>query len=70
MTLAGTTPVPTPTIEYLLRYYEPDAPPVPADGSAEIRLRWGDLLAALGALAALITGGILFARRLLGKKRQ
>jgi 2-dehydropantoate 2-reductase len=69
MTLARTTPVPTPTIEYLLRYYESDAPPVPADGSAEIPLQWGGLLAALGALVALITGGVLFARRLLGKKR-
>jgi 2-dehydropantoate 2-reductase len=69
MTLARTTSVPTPTIDRLLQYYEPDTPPVPADGSAEIPLRWGGLLAAFGVLVALITGGVLFTRRLLGKKR-
>jgi hypothetical protein len=68
MTLARTTSVPTPTIDHLLKYYEPDAPPVP-DGSHQIPLRWGGLLAALGALALLITGGVLLVRRLLGKKR-
>jgi ketopantoate reductase len=69
MTLARTTSVPTPTIDHLLRYYEPDAPPV-SDGSAKIPLRWGGLLVALGTLATLITGGILLARRLLGTKQR
>jgi ketopantoate reductase len=69
MALARTTPVPTPTIDRLLRYYEPDAPQVP-DGSAEIPLRWGGLLAALGALAMLVTGSVLLARWLFGTKRR
>jgi hypothetical protein len=51
----------------LLRYYEPDAPRVP-DGSAEIPLRWGGLLVALGGLVVLVTGGGLLASRLCGKK--
>lgn len=62
MVLARTTSVPTPTIDRLLRYYEVDAPKAP-DGSSEIPLRWGGLLAVLGALAMLITGGLLLARR-------
>jgi 2-dehydropantoate 2-reductase len=67
MTLARTTPVPTPTIDRLLRYYEPDAPQVP-DGSAEIPLHWGGLLLALGTLATSVAGAVLLARRLLGRK--
>jgi ketopantoate reductase len=69
MALARATPVPTPTIDLLLRYYEPDAPKVP-DGSAEIPLRWGGMLVTLGALALLITGGVLLARRLFDTKQQ
>jgi 2-dehydropantoate 2-reductase len=69
MALARTTSVPTPTIDGLLRYYEPDAPPVP-DGSAEIPLRWGGMVVALGALAGLVTGGVLLARWLFGTKRR
>jgi ketopantoate reductase len=69
MALAHTTSVPTPTIDRLLQYYEPDAPLVP-DGSAEIPLRWGGLLIGLGALAMLVTGGVLLARRLCGTKRR
>ncbi len=64
MDLARTTSVPTPTIDHLLQYYEPDAPQVP-DGSARIPLRWGGLLAALGALTTLITGCVLLVRRLI-----
>lgn len=69
MALARTTSVPTPTIDRLLLYYEPDAPHVP-DGSAEIPLRWGGLVAGLGALAMLVTGGMLFANWLIGTKRR
>jgi 2-dehydropantoate 2-reductase len=65
MALAQTTPVSTPTIDRLLEYYEPDAPQVP-DGRAEIPLRWGGFLMAAGALAVLITGAVLLARRLIG----
>ena len=68
MALARTTSVPTPTIDRLLRYYEPGAPQV-ADGSAEIPLRWGGLLAALGAVALLAVGCVGLAR-LLGTKRR
>lgn len=68
MTLAQMTSAPTPTIDHLLKYYEPDAPAVP-EGSHQIPLRWGGLLAALGVLGMLIAGGILSARRLLGKDR-
>ena len=57
--LARTSPVPTPTIDHLLRYYEPDAPQAP-DGSAAIPLRWGGLLAAL----AVVMGGVYLVRRL------
>jgi ketopantoate reductase len=69
MTLARTTPVPTPTIDRLLRFYDPGAALVP-EGSAEIPLRWGGLLVALGALAALVAGSVLLARRLFGTKRR
>lgn len=63
MALARTTSVPIPTIERLLAYYEPGAPKV-AEGSAEIPLRWGGLLALLAALAALIAAGVGLARLL------
>jgi ketopantoate reductase len=69
MALARTTSVPTPTIDRLLEYYEPDAPQVP-DGSAEIPLRWGGMVVALGALAALVTVAVLLVRRLFGTKRR
>jgi 2-dehydropantoate 2-reductase len=67
LALARSTPVPTPTIDALLEYYEPGAPQVP-DGSAQIPLHWGGLLLALGALAALVTGVVLLARQLFGGK--
>jgi 2-dehydropantoate 2-reductase len=69
MALARTSSVPTPTIDRLLQYYEPDAPKVP-DGSAQIPLRWGGLLVAFGALAMLVTGSVLLARWLLDTKRR
>jgi hypothetical protein len=53
--LARTTGVPTPTIERLLPYLEEEAPQVP-EGSAQIPLRWGSLLAAVGALLAILAG--------------
>lgn len=69
MALARTTPVPTPTIDRLLQYYEPDAPQVP-DGSTEIPLQWGGLLLGLGALTMVVTGCVLSVRWLLGPKRR
>jgi hypothetical protein len=53
----------------LLEYYEPGAPLVP-DGSAQIPLRWGGLLLALGALAALVTGVVLLARGFCGNRER
>jgi ketopantoate reductase len=53
MALTRTTSVPTPTIDRLLRYYEPDAPQVP-DGSAEIPLDWREVKIGLGVLAAVL----------------
>jgi 2-dehydropantoate 2-reductase len=67
MALARSTPIPTPTIDRLLHYYEPDAPRVP-DGSAEIPLHWGGLLGAFGALALLMTVIAWSVRRLFRPK--
>jgi ketopantoate reductase len=69
MALARTTSVPTPSIDRLLLYYEPDAPKV-ADGSSEIPLHWGGALLALGAFAGLVTGGVVLAWRLLGRRKR
>jgi len=69
MTLARTTSVPTPAIDRLLRYYQPGAPEVP-DGSAEIPLHWGGLLAALGALTILAVACVRLARWLGGSRRR
>jgi ketopantoate reductase len=67
MALARTTSVPTSTIDYLLPYAEAGAPQVP-DGSAQIPLHWGGLCVAVGALAALVTGIVLLARRICGTR--
>ena len=69
MALAHTTTVPTPTIDLLLQYYEPDAPQVP-DGSAEIPLRWGGFVFALGTLSVLLAGGVLLARQVCRSKQR
>jgi ketopantoate reductase len=69
MTLARSTPIPTPTIDRLLQFYEPDAPRVP-DGSAEIPLKWGGLVAAAGALAVVVAGSVLLAARLVSAGRR
>jgi ketopantoate reductase len=68
MALARTTPVPVPAIDRLRQYLEADAPQMP-DGSAEIPLHWGGMVAALGALAALVTVCVLLARGLSGAKQ-
>jgi hypothetical protein len=66
MELARSTSVATPTIDRLLRLYEPDAPQVP-DGSAEIPLRWGGMVLALAGLAVLVVGGVWVVRRSVGR---
>lgn len=68
LVLARGTSVPTPTIDHLLRYYEPDAPQVP-DGSAEIPLHWGGMIALFAAFALVMTGGAWAIKRLAGSRR-
>jgi ketopantoate reductase len=67
MALARTTTVPTPTIDRLLRYYEPDAARV-AEGSAEIPLEWREVQIGLGMLAtaaalSVAAGSLWLSRR-------
>jgi ketopantoate reductase len=69
MALASTTSVPTPTIDRLLLYYEPDAPLVP-DGSAEIPLRWGGLVVGAGALVTFAAGALLLTKWLSSTRRR
>jgi ketopantoate reductase len=62
LALARTTAVPTPAIDRLYPYFDPDVPPVP-EGSAEIPLQWGGLLLGLGALAAALVGIVALVKR-------
>jgi ketopantoate reductase len=62
LALARTTSMPTPDIERLYPHFDPDTRHVP-DGSAEIPLRWGSVLAAAGVLLA----GIVSVMMLLGR---
>jgi hypothetical protein len=52
----------------MLRYYEPDAPQVP-DGSAEIPLHWGGMIAILAVFALLMAGAAWTIKRLAAPKR-
>jgi len=65
MALARTTSVPTPTIDHLLRYYEPNAPEVP-DGSAEIPVSWGGMLLVAGLLLGLLIALVVALTRFIG----
>jgi 2-dehydropantoate 2-reductase len=67
MVLARSTSIPTPTIDRLLKFYEPDAPLVP-EGSSEMPLRWGGVLALLAGLASLAAAGSFLLKRLTGRK--
>lgn len=69
ISLARTTAVPTPAIERLYPYLDPDTPLMP-DGSAEIPLKWGGVLIALGALTAALAGGVMLVKWLTDPKRQ
>jgi len=53
LALARTTAVPTPAIDRLYPHFDPDVPLVP-EGSAEIPLRWGGLLALTAALVGIV----------------
>ena len=67
--LARTTSVPTPAIDRLYPYLDPDTPLMP-DGSADIPLKWGGVLVGLGVLMAAVTGGAILVRWLVGTKRR
>jgi ketopantoate reductase len=69
LALARTTSVPTRAIDRLYPYLDPDTP-LMTEGSADIPLKWGGMLAGLGVLAGAVTGLILLVNRLSGKKRR
>lgn len=53
LALARTVSVPTPTIDRLYPYFDPDTPLMP-EGSCEIPVKWGGILVLLGIVAGLI----------------
>ena len=55
LALARTTSVPTPNIDRLYPFFDPETPAM-AEGSAEVPLRWGSALAAAGVLVAGLAG--------------
>ena len=67
--LARTTSVPTPAINRLYPHMDPDTPAVP-EGSAEIPLQWGRLLAGLGALTVTLVGSVLLVKGFARLKRR
>jgi len=69
LALARTTSVPTPAIDRLYPYLDPDTP-LMTEGSAEIPLKWGGMVAALGTLTGVLTGLILLVNRQRGKKQR
>ena len=68
LALARTTPAPTPSIDRLYRYFDPETP-LMSDGSAEIPLRWGGVFVAAAVLAAVIVSlGLLLGRQRTDKR--
>ena len=61
LALARTTSVPTPTIDRLYAYFDPDAPLMP-EGSAEIRMDWRGVWIGLGILASVLAGVIVLVK--------
>lgn len=57
LTLAQTTNVPTPNIDRLYPYLDPETPLLP-DGSQDIPLDWRGVWIGVGALAAIVTVGM------------
>lgn len=68
LALARRTSVPTPNIDRLYSYFKPDTPPMP-EGSAEISLQWGRLMAAAGVLVAGLAGVVTLILGL-GRRKQ
>jgi ketopantoate reductase len=69
LALARTTSVPTPAIDRLYRYFEPATPPMP-EGSAEIPMRWGGVLAGVATVAAILATGVALSRWLVRTSRR
>ena len=63
-TLARQTDVPTPSIDALFCYLDPDNPTVP-EGQARLHLRWGPTIAGVGAVLSLgaLAGRVLWKRK-------
>jgi hypothetical protein len=57
LALARTTSVPTPNIDRLYPFFDPETPSM-AEGRAEVPLRWGSALAAVGVLVAGLAGAV------------
>lgn len=66
--LARTAGTPTPAIERLLPYLDPQTPRL-ADGSAEIALDWRGIWIGAAALASLVGAGVYGWNRYSGRKR-
>jgi hypothetical protein len=62
--LARRTSVPTPAIDQLYPYLDPETPSMP-EGTSEIPLKWGTLVAASIALLILV----VLTRRLFKKRK-
>jgi 2-dehydropantoate 2-reductase len=69
LALARMTSVPTPNIERLYPFFDPDTPPV-SEGSAEMPLQWGAVLAAAGVLVAGLAGAATLILRPGRRKRR
>ncbi len=63
LTLAHTTNVPTPNIDRLYPYLDPETPLMP-DGSQEIPLDWRGVWIGAGVLAAVVAAGVWLCKRL------
>ena len=72
LALARLTLVPTPNIDRLYPFFEPETPTMP-EGNAEVPLQWGSVLAVAGVvlagLAGVVTLGVRLARRGKDQKR-
>jgi ketopantoate reductase len=69
LALARMTSVPTPNIERLYPFFDPETPPMP-EGSAEVPIQWGMVFAAAGALVAGLLGVSTLLLRLGRRKRK
>jgi len=63
LTLARTTNVPTPNIDRLYQYLDPETPLMP-DGSQAIPMDWRGVWIGAGVLAALVVAGVWLFKRL------